>query len=368
MDPREDTVPFADMVGAFTIDDRSPDAPTRASLEGCDLPRARRELLARMRRGPMSLRERAAAMIVARDLGLEGHEGDLATVLLDDGLAPSSRACALSLLLFTPAGTELVRVAHERVGEAQWVALQDEKLALELALQLPAPGMADSLAAQLLRVPEGAREAVWERVERCRREAGLPALAAWRRALTVAELAPLHDRMTAAIIDEADEGTSVVLDMLWQTAETEQAQHNFGRADAALTARGLRGRAHAASGVTHLLEVPGEPARWMVCVPHPGGMTLVAQAEEPAEGALQVNELVILPSEPQVNLTAPRGAALSLNYRVLTAAETRERAVGLARAMRARGEVLPHEVCMLLCLLDGLPSLGEAPARPSTLD
>lgn len=360
MEPREDSVPFADMVGAFVVDDRSPDAPTRASLEGCDLARAQRELFARMRRGPMTLRERAAAMIVARDLALEGHEDDLAAVLLDDGLAPSSRSCALSLLLFTPSGAERARAAHDRVGEAGWVALQDEKLALELALQLPAPGLADALAAQLLRIPPTAREEVWTRLERCRREAGLPALPAWQRALTEPDLAPLHDRMTAAIIDEAGEGTSVVLDMLWQTAEAEPAQHNFGRADAALTARGLLGREAAASGVTHLLEVPGEPARWMVCVPHPGRMTLVAQAEA-TEDSLTVREVVVLPAEPHVSLAGPRGVPLTLHYRVLTAAETRERAVALARSMRSRGEALPHELCLLLCLLDGLPS-PEPPA------
>jgi hypothetical protein len=368
METREDTVPFADMVGAFVIDDRSPEVPSRASLEDCDAPRARQELIARMRRGPMTLRERAAAMIAARDLALDGHEDALMEVVCDASVSLPSRSCALVLLLFTPAGADLARSAHARVGEADWVALQDEKLTLELALQMPAPGMADSLATQLLRVAAPAREEVWTRIERCRRDAGLPALAAWRRAVTVDELTPLHDRMTAAIIDEAGHGAAVVLDMLLQTADSDEARRSFGRAVANLAAKDLVGHTTAAQGVTHRLEVAGEPVRWLVCVPHPGAMTLVAQAEETVDGGLQVNEIVVLPSEPHVNLSTPRDVLVTMNYRVMSPKETRERAVAATRKMLETGAGLPHELCLLLCLLDGMPSGAASAPGAAALD
>jgi hypothetical protein len=307
-------------------------------------------------------------MIAARDLALDGHEDALMTVLLDAAVALPSRGCALVLLLFTPAGADLARSAHTRVGEADWVALQDEKLTLELALQMPAPGMADSLAAQLLRIAAPAREEVWARVERCRREAGLPALAAWRRAVTEGELRPLHDRMTSAIVDEAGEGTAVVLDMLLQTGESDDARRNFGRAVAMLAARDLRGRTTAAQGVAHRLEVAGEPVRWLVCIPHPGGMSLVAQAEETDDRGLQVNEIVVLPSEPRVNLSTPHDVLVTMSYRVMSPAETRERAVAATRRMLAAGMGLPHELCLLLCMLDGMPSREAPTTATAALD
>jgi hypothetical protein len=97
-------------------------------------------------------------------------------------------------------------------------------------------------------------------------------------------------------------------------------------------------------------------------------MTLVAQARA-TDDSLFVREVVILPTEPSVGLIGPADAPLTLSYRVVPNAETRPAAIARARAMLARDEALTHELSLLLCLLDGVPSpVAPAAPSPSTLD
>lgn len=352
---------LVDLVEGVLMDDASPGAPTRASLDGCDEARARAELVARLGRGAMSLRERAAALMLAERVGVDGQEEALAALIRDPSLPPSSRSCAMMLLMTVESAEPRLRALAQSVGEETWRSLHDEKLTLSLALQMPAPEVAEALAAQLARCPEGVRDEVFARMDRCRRAAGLPALLAWRRALAAQELAAQHDRMAAAVADEAGGGAEVVLEALWRAADDEAVRARLGRVVAQVEARALRGSGPGARGVAHRIESPGAGAEWMVCVAHPGRMTLVARAREPEGEALRVDSVHVMPSEPSVQIGAAGAGPLTMSYRTVSLAETRERAVAAARALRAGERELPHELCVLLCLLDGLPSVEARP-------
>jgi hypothetical protein len=365
--PDEDENPPLETILAGTmVDDHSPEAPARASLAGCDEARTRKELLARMRRGELSLRERSAALMLASRVSIEKELDALGSLLGDGALALSARSLALALLQASPEGAQRAAALAPVLGDALFARIGDEKLVVELVLQLPAPGMADGLARALLGVPEVLRDGVYARLERCRRRAGLPALVAWRRALHGPELSAFHDRMAAVVMDEAGEGTSVAVEMLWRNAPDDEARRVWGRIVAAIEPRAGRQSRPPPRGSTHRIDTPDAPTQWMVCVEHPERMTLVARAYEREGQSLAVDGVFVLPSEPSVSVTSTDGRPITMSYRVMSLDETRERAVRLARRMSAEGQRLPHDLCLLLCLLDGLPSTeGSVPAFAS---
>ncbi len=348
-----DDPPLEVMVDAIMIDDASRDAPSRAALTGCDERAAREALLARLRRGEMTLRERAAAAMLAGRLNLMGFEGSLVAAASDATLTRSSRSCAVALLMMSPSAGAHLRTVERAVGAATWVSLHDEKLVLDLLLQMPSPGVADAMCRSLLGVPPAARAEVFARLDRCRRAAGMPAILAWRRGLAVQELGALHDVMAGAVADEAGEATGVVLEMLWRAAGDGGFRDRLARVVARVESRTLRGGTRPAQGSTHRIATPEREAQWMVCIAHPGRMTLVAHACE-AGDALRVDGVFVLPAEPRVQVHGGDDP-ITLDYRVMSLTETRDHAVLRAKAMCAEGASLSHNLGLTLCLLDGLP-------------
>lgn len=359
----DENPPLELLLEGTMVDDTSPEVPSRATRAGLDEAGVRREFLARLRRGELSLRERAAALMLGGRLDLGQDIDALEAIVRDRSRGLGARSVALAMLLSNPAGPPRVQAAALALGDAEFTRLSDEKLVLELVLQLPAPGLADGLARALLGVPAPLRDGVFARLERCRRRAGLLALVAWRRALCGPELAAFHDRMAAAVIDEAGEGSSVALEMLWQGAPDDASRRIWGRIVAALAARQGRKNLLAVEGSTHRVETPGEPTQWMVCIAHPERMTMVAKAREREGTSLEVEGVYVMPSTPSVSISGGEGP-ITLSYRVMSLEETRERAVKAALAMRGETKGLPHDLCLLLCLLDGMPA--AEPASPAS--
>ena len=342
-----------EMLGAIMVDD--PDAPPAASYAGCDAAGAWAVVLARLRRGPMSIRERMATLMVIHHLGVAGREDDLAAVALDDGLDATARSCVLTELTSIPTGLARLAAIEKTLGPAAWNDLLDTKLTLEFALQMPDPNMADGLAKMVASAPPVLRAELFARFERCRRAAGMPALLAWWRALSVSSLAALHDRMVAAVADEGDAGTSAVAEVFWTAMKDEGTRARFAEVMARITSRALRAPMREAEGVAWRLG--GEDgAQWVSFVAHPGRLTFVAQGRETADGDVEVGEVVMVPYEASLQAQGDPASA-----RQVTLGELRDRVVARTRRALSGGGKVDFAACVLLCLLDGVPT--PAPPR-----
>ncbi len=336
---------------SLLLDALSMDRPERPLTRGAMTPdEARAVLFSRVREGPMSVRESASAIMLAGRVGALDNGDDLEALLSDASLDPSSRAWIWCVL--QGSANDRLQRAQSKMTPDDLRAVNDEKLAIELCLQLPDPNIPPQFAQLLLRVPHVERGTVLARIELSRRKAGFPAVLLWSICLAQPGLASLHDQMATWIIDEGGEGAQLAVE-LFADGVSDELRAGYTKVMAGLASRAIHGVPGAVpEGSVRRVRFPDGRTQLALAVRTPGGAHVVAVLSHHADGTVEIHDHGVMPLDVHMDIRFGTGL-ITATIDGMDLNGARDALVTWARDLRAAGKPCPWPLLVLIASLDG---------------
>jgi len=253
------------------------EAELQQRLVPADGEKARRILTERLSGSRVKADEFALFLEVFAILGIGRQRKNLLRIAADRETDTLARTLAMTVL--ADHDPDYLDREIERIDPEDFAMLADRPL-IELMTAIEVnPDTAQEVTDFLLETPEEMREFLLFRLSKCRREAGVSAATVYAFALRCDALAPLHELMVNAVVEEGNQDGMALLEELRREAPNPQAHRILQRAMMRMGTRAIDPQkcAKPPEGTAYLGSCDGQGAFVVVgCFKKPNGSSTTA--------------------------------------------------------------------------------------------